>query len=88
MLEQSLNGTWKMKKTVEDEWLDGCVPGSVLHDLLKQGKIADPFYRDNQGQAMEIAVYDYEYKKEFELAPEMFSCDRLVLSCEGLDTLT
>jgi len=77
-----------MKKTVEDEWLDGCVPGSVLHDLLKQGKIADPFYRDNQGQAMEIAVYDYEYKKEFELAPEMFSCDRLVLSCEGLDTLT
>jgi beta-mannosidase len=88
MVSLSLNGIWKMKQTVSSEWIEGKVPGSVFNDLLNAGKIEDPFYRDNEDQAKEIASYDYEYVRDFYVDGELFKQDKIVLCCEGLDTLS
>jgi Glycosyl hydrolases family 2, sugar binding domain. len=82
-----LNGTWQMKKTTDHEWINGKVPGSVFNDLLNAGLIGDPFYRDNEDQAKEITSYDYEYQRSFQVDEKLLSCDKVVLRCEGLDTL-
>lgn len=82
-----LNGTWQMKRTVSNEWIDGKVPGSVFTDLLNAGLIEDPFYRDNEDKVKEFALYDYEYKRTFQVDGKLLSCNRVVLRCEGLDTL-
>lgn len=88
MVKLGLGGSWKMRRTDESGWIAGNVPGSVFNDLLKAGKIADPFYRDNEDEAKVIASYDYEYEREFGITPDLLAYDRLFLRCEGLDTLT
>lgn len=82
-----LNGAWQMKRMIDPDWIEARVPGSVFNDLLAAGKIEDPFYRANEEKALEIAGYDYQYQKEFDLDPRILQYERIYLSCEGLDTL-
>lgn len=83
----TLNGAWRMKRTDECEWIDAVVPGSVFHDLLRAGKMEDPFYRDNEMDALELTKFDYEYKRSFDADPALLARDHVLLRCEGLDTL-
>src|SRR4051794_26181926 len=87
MFKLDLSGEWQFKKVTGEEWTKGCVPGSVFNDLLKAGRIEDPFYRDNEDFAKEIASHDYEYTRSFSVDKKMLEHDRIVLLCEGLDTL-
>ena len=87
MFKLDLNGEWQFKKVSEAEWLKGSVPGSVFNDLLKTGRIEDPFYRDNEDFAKEIASHDYEYTRSFYIDNKMLEHDRIALLCKGLDTL-
>ncbi|WP_338788475.1 beta-mannosidase [Metabacillus sp. FJAT-53654] len=88
MKKIDLNGSWKMKCTNETEWLDAIVPGSVMNDLLRQGKIDDPFYRDNEDHAYEIAAKDYEFTREFSVDEELLSHSQVAIRFDGLDTLS
>jgi beta-mannosidase len=84
----SLNGKWRMKDTGKGCWIKARVPGSVFSDLLREGLMEDPFYRDNEDKAIELSYHDYEYMREFNIPPDMFKKDKIFLYCEGLDTLT
>ncbi|WP_426453173.1 beta-mannosidase [Paenibacillus sp. S-38] len=84
---QDLNGTWRMRRRGEDAWMEAIVPGSVFTDLLRAGRMSDPFYRDQADQAMELAQHAYEYRKSFSADAELLSSERVLLVCEGLDTL-
>jgi len=83
----TLNGDWRMKRTDETEWIDAVVPGSVFNDLLRAGKMEDPFYRDNEMAALELTKFDYEYERSFEADEALLARDVVLLRCEGLDTL-
>ena len=87
MYELDLCGKWQMKRTHDEEWLDANVPGSVLHDMIINGKIENPYYRANEYQTYELSKYDYEYKRSFFADEEALKHDRIILRCEGLDTL-
>lgn len=87
MIQLSLNGAWQMMKKGETVWRDAQVPGSVYQDLLTAGDLPDPYYRDNEHVWLQLAESDYEYRKTFEIDEHMLRCDRLILRCEGLDTL-
>lgn len=87
MMRLDLNGTWKMRRSDEKEWLYGGVPGSVTNDLLSAKKIDDPFYRDNEDSIKELARHSYEYKRDFYVDRKLLECDRIILYCNGIDTL-
>ena len=87
MLLIDLNGKWQVKRTDESNWLDAVVPGSVYNDLLQAELIEDPFYRDNEYKSFEISKFDFEYKKCFIAEESVLEKDKIVLLCEGLDTL-
>ncbi len=87
MYKIDLNGQWKMKRTTDREWIPAKVPGSVYNDLLAAGKMEDPFYRDNEDKIRDISGYDFEYKRTFTAGEDVLACDKIVLQCEGLDTL-
>ena len=87
MLLLNLNGKWSMKRTDEDSWINSCVPGSVYSDLLNNGKMQDPFYRDNENSALKLSNYNYEYKRNFQIDKNMLSHDKIFLLCKGLDTI-
>jgi beta-mannosidase len=69
------------------EYLSAKVPGSVYADLLANGKMDDPFWRDNEDAAFVLMENDYEYVSTFTVSDAMLRHDRLLLRCNGLDTL-
>lgn len=83
----NLNGQWRMKRTDGNEWTNATVPGSMYNDLLKAGKLEDPFYRDNEINAAKLSYHDYEYTRNFSAGEELLGCDKVFLCCDGLDTI-
>lgn len=84
---QSLNGTWTLRKSGDPDAITARVPGCVHLDLMHAGKIDDPYYRDNENRLQWIGEADWEYSRDFYVPPAMLANDRIVLQCEGLDTL-
>ena len=76
-----------MKRLGENESIQGAVPGSVYNDLLKTGKMEDPFFRDNEAATLELSKYNYQYERTFCIEESQMNSDKLLLVCEGLDTL-
>jgi hypothetical protein len=45
-----LGGAWQVAQEGKSDWLPATVPGNVHTDLMKAGKIPDPFFRDNESK--------------------------------------
>ena len=84
----TLNGAWTLNipGSAFPE-TKAAVPGSVYHDLLTAGLIPDPFYRDNEDEALKIMEYDFIYSRTFTVPADLLRCDAVFLRCHGLDTL-
>ena len=83
----NLNGAWKMRRTGADEWHDAVVPGSVYADLMRDGTLPDPFWRENEHLFFELMRHDFEYARSFDVPADLLAMNRVVLRCFGLDTL-
>ena len=63
------------------------VPGTLYADLLDNGLIDDPLYRDNEASCQWIGESGWCYERQFELTESQVACTITELICEGLDTL-
>jgi beta-mannosidase len=88
MLKQVLNANWVMRPKDEGEFRPAQVPGSVYTDLLRNGDMEDPFFKDNEDKALLLMEKEYEYAEKFDCDPAMLSKDQILLHFYGLDTLT
>jgi len=82
----SLNGSWHLTRVATRETIAAEVPGCVHTDLLAAGVIEDPFYRDNEASLQWISDEEWLYERTF-AADELQEFDRVLLRCEGLDTI-
>mgnify|MGYP002510234700 FL=1 len=80
-----LNDHWKMQIAGEEAWIPAKVPGSVYDDLIRGGKLEDPYYRDNELKALSIMDNEFRYCCEFAAPKE--EADKICLRFECLDTL-
>jgi beta-mannosidase len=87
MQKLDLCGKWEVRKKGDTETISATVPGCIHTDLLAAGKIDDPYYRDNEGKQMWIGETDWVYSRIFTVDQELLKSDRVLLRCEGLDTL-
>jgi beta-mannosidase len=87
MIIVKLNDGWKMQSMSEQEFMNASVPGSVYSDLLKNNKMEDPYYRDNELKALKLMEQNYEYIRNFDTSKEMLSCEEIMVHFDGLDTL-
>ena len=84
----TLNGAWVLDIPGSAFLrVNATVPGSVYHDLLTAGQIPDPFYRDNENEALKIMDNDFVYSRSFTVPASLLENDAVVLHCDGLDTL-
>ena len=84
----SLNGAWLLDiPGLRRRDLAATVPGDMYNDLLNDGEIADPFWRDNETAALQIMAQDFVYHRAFSVPADLLKCDQVLLRCEGLDTL-
>ena len=83
----NLGGNWQVSQAGKNDWLAATVPGCVHTDLLAAGKIPDPFYRENEKVVQWVGESDWVYKRAFDVPEAVLENDRVLLRCEGLDTL-
>ena len=86
MEKLELKDNWSMRRTGEENWREARVWGSVYTDLLRNGEIPDPYWKDNEDQICALMEADYEYQCRF-TAEDPESYARVFLSFEGLDTV-
>ncbi|MFO7680936.1 MAG: glycoside hydrolase family 2 protein [Chloroflexota bacterium] len=82
-----LNGVWRLSQTGERDEMEAIVPGDVHLALEAAGRIPDPFYRDNENDVQWIGETDWTFKRAFTLPETFLAHDRVLLVCDGLDTL-
>ena len=90
----SLDGDWTLRHADEkapdrfpSDGVRAVVPGCVHTDLLREGIIDDPYYRDNELAQMWVGETGWLYSRTFRVDSEFLSHERVELVCEGLDTL-
>lgn len=88
MTEQvNLGGAWRMREADSQTWHSAHVPGSVYADLMADGTLPDPFWRENELDAFERMKKDYVYQRTFTVTEAQLAHPHVELVCEGLDTL-
>lgn len=88
MTEQvNLGGAWRMREADSQTWHSAHVPGSVYADLMADGTMPDPFWRENELDAFERMKKDYVYQRTFTVTEAQLAHPHVELVCDGLDTL-
>lgn len=93
MNRRELNTNWNFKIIgdnvygIAEEYMPATVPGSVYGNLLLLGKMPDPFYRDNELDALKLMDNNCAFCTEFELSEEDLNAPYKSLVFEGIDTL-
>jgi len=86
MEKLELTGLWQMK-TEDGQEYNGNIPGSVYSILLENNAMEDPYYRDNELDALKRMEQDYTFIKHFIIEDEWMNLDRLMLCFDGIDTI-
>jgi len=63
------------------------VPGCVHTDLLRDGKIPDPYYNLNEPTLRWIGQTDWRFETSFIADEKLFEHERIDLAADGLDTV-
>jgi beta-galactosidase/beta-glucuronidase len=74
-----LNGSWEFKATEETEWMPAVVPSTVHSDLLRAGRLPDPFYRDNELKVQWVEKKEWEYRRFFNIEKSYLNHDKIIL---------
>lgn len=81
-----LNGIWRMSDP-SGNVRKGSIPGSVYSFLLNSGEMEDPYFRDNELKALKLMDGDFIFFRQFEVSQELLKCQKVLLHCDGLDTI-
>lgn len=87
MKHYTLSGAWQMRRCGDLQLHDVTVPGSVYSALLADGTLEDPYWRENEMPAFELLRNDFEFFRTFDAPQDLLAMQRVILRCEGLDTL-
>ena len=83
----NLNGRWQYQRKNGEEAGTATVPGDIYLDLLNDKTIPDPYYRDNEERLLWIGDSEWTFRRSFKVSASLLKRDRVVLRCDGLDTL-
>lgn len=87
MIKRKLPESWTLRIVGDASVYPAVVPGSVYQDLLRNGTMEDPFYRDNEEKALALMEHDFEYRTSFPAEPDLLACEAVFLKFYGLDTV-
>lgn len=86
MIQQILNENWRMRCEKQAEQ-PAVVPGTVYTDLLRNGNMENPFWKDNEIRALPLMEKDYEYEVCFDTKETVMEQEKILLRFDGLDTI-
>ena len=82
---------WEMcivKDNEDGRCIPAEVPGSIYNDLMNAGLMEDPYWRDNEMDALRLMENDFLYTGMISVDPdEIKDADEVLLRFNGLDTI-
>jgi len=87
MKKIDLGGKWQARELPEGRWFGAEVPGNIYSDLLRAGKIGNPYADRNEKDLFPLEEKDFAYRKIFEVPAEILARSRQELVFECLDTV-
>ena len=82
----TLSRGWTFSEHGSSEVHPATVPGVVQQDLIRLGKLPDPYYRLAEDSIQWVGERDWDYACTFALSPEQLQRPSIHLLFEGLDT--
>ena len=83
-----LNEGWQFSEAGDNKWMPAKVPGTVQTDLIKLGKIPNPFILNNEDSIQWVSKNNWNYKKSFSVSEAKLKKTKHFLKFDGLDTYT
>ena len=93
MVQQDLNQNWSLTILGDNVYGIGTdpipitIPGSVYSGLLENDLMKDPYWRDNEQDALKLMDNDFLFQETFDANKDLLSCGRILLRFEGIDTI-
>jgi beta-mannosidase len=96
MIKQTIHDNWSVRAVDDlgevpsdicDASVPAQVPGCVHTDLLRAGRIPDPYLDLNEYKLQWIGQTDWEYRTAFHADEKLFDHERIDLVFDGLDTV-
>jgi beta-mannosidase len=81
-----INQGWQFRQKGKEKWFKAVVPGCVHTDLMANGLLEDPFYRDNEKKAQWVEEEDWEYQTCFTVDKKLLKKENIEIVFYGLDT--
>jgi beta-mannosidase len=81
-----INQGWQFRQIGKEKWCKAAVPGCVHTDLMANGLLEDPFYRDNEKKAQWVEEKDWEYQTCFTVDKKLLKKENIEIVFYGLDT--
>lgn len=69
------------------EPIPATIPGSVYSCLLENKLMPDPYWRDNELDALKLMENDFVFTEHFVPEAEVFAAERIILKFDGIDTI-
>jgi len=79
-------GGWHFRQQDTGTWYPAEIPGVVHLDLMRNGLIPDPFYRDNEAKVQWVGEAEWEYRATFLISREQIGWQHIELLFMGIDT--
>ncbi len=87
MIQRKIDSGWSMRRVGDEAFSPAIVPGTVYTDLLRNGQMEDPFFKDNELKALRLMDEDYEYKAAFDCEDALLEREHILLRFDGVDTV-
>ncbi len=93
MTEQLLSQNWTLTILGDNVYhiggdpIPASVPGSVYSCLLENKLMPDPYWRDNELDALKLMGNDFIFAETFVPEKDILESDRVVLRFDGIDTI-
>ncbi len=81
-----LNGAWRLTQAERKIAVPAVVPGVVQTDLMRAGRIPNPYFGLNEKAVQWVSDLSWSYDRTFKVSPGFLKNRRIVLRCEGIDT--
>src|SRR5437016_1659012 len=78
---------WRFRDAKGKSWCRATVPGCVHTDLLRAGKIPDPFWGTHETELQWIEERDWIYRTTFSVSANLLEEEVVELVADGLDTI-
>ncbi len=93
MTEQLLSKNWTLTILGDNVYhigadpLPASIPGSVYSCLLENKRMPDPYWRDNELDALKLMENDFIFSEVFVPEKDILESDRIILRFDGIDTI-